>query len=258
MDPIRNTFWVHTDHTIYELVIDNESRDVWRLFLAKNQFESALDYARTPQARTVVLEAQAEFYFNKGRFLLAANYFAQAETAFETVVLKFMDVKPALLDQLAAQSPQMSPATASSNASAILLQSDSAQYAALRGAVQDALKSYLLLKFGQLGAADATQRTLLATWLLELYLKRLNSYDDAQATARAFLRDEFVKWVTMDAVRLALDVKTAYRLFSSHGCMEEMVSYASAMEDWDRVIAHHVQQQAYTKAIEAMQRQVGE
>lgn len=45
-DPVRKTYWVYTDQSIFELVVGNESRDVWRIFLAQNKFDVALQYAK--------------------------------------------------------------------------------------------------------------------------------------------------------------------------------------------------------------------
>jgi hypothetical protein len=44
-DPIRKTYWIYTDQSIYELVLRNETRDVWDLYLKQGQYEMALQYA---------------------------------------------------------------------------------------------------------------------------------------------------------------------------------------------------------------------
>lgn len=45
-DPVRKTYWVFTDQSLFELVVTNEDRDVWRIFLEQGQFEAALQYAK--------------------------------------------------------------------------------------------------------------------------------------------------------------------------------------------------------------------
>lgn len=45
-DPVRKTYWVYTDQSIFELVIGNESRDVWQIYLAQGDFDIALRYAK--------------------------------------------------------------------------------------------------------------------------------------------------------------------------------------------------------------------
>jgi hypothetical protein len=45
-DPVRKTYWVYTDQTIFELRKENEARDVWRAYLDKEQFDLALKHAK--------------------------------------------------------------------------------------------------------------------------------------------------------------------------------------------------------------------
>jgi hypothetical protein len=45
-DPVRRTYWVYTDQTLFELRRDNEERDVWRAYLARGKFDQALKYAK--------------------------------------------------------------------------------------------------------------------------------------------------------------------------------------------------------------------
>ena len=45
-DPVRKTYWVFTDQSLFELVVGNEDRDVWKIYLEKCQFDVALRYAK--------------------------------------------------------------------------------------------------------------------------------------------------------------------------------------------------------------------
>lgn len=45
-DPINHTFWVHTTQALYEVVPNDEDRDVWRARLEQGDFEGALKYAK--------------------------------------------------------------------------------------------------------------------------------------------------------------------------------------------------------------------
>lgn len=45
-DPVRRTYWVFTDQSLFEIVVGNEDRDVWRIYLEKSQFETALRFAK--------------------------------------------------------------------------------------------------------------------------------------------------------------------------------------------------------------------
>ncbi|KAJ7492755.1 Pep3/Vps18/deep orange family-domain-containing protein [Mycena latifolia] len=84
-DPVRKTYWVYTDQSLFELVVDNEDRDVWKIYLQKGQFDTA-------GQRDHVLSAQANAFFAEGRYFQAAQCYAQCSVTFEEVALKFLDV----------------------------------------------------------------------------------------------------------------------------------------------------------------------
>lgn len=45
-DSVRGTYWVYTDQSIFELDRKSEDRDVWRIYLEKQQYDAALQYAK--------------------------------------------------------------------------------------------------------------------------------------------------------------------------------------------------------------------
>lgn len=52
-DPLRRTCWMHTESAIYELVIRDEDRDVWRVYLARGNWDAAKRAAKVRRARLV-------------------------------------------------------------------------------------------------------------------------------------------------------------------------------------------------------------
>lgn len=46
VDPVRKTYWVYTDSSLFELVVGNEARDVWEIYLEKGDYDVALKYAK--------------------------------------------------------------------------------------------------------------------------------------------------------------------------------------------------------------------
>ena len=44
-DPVRKTYWVFTDQSIFELGVTNEHRDVWKTYLEQGKYDIALQYA---------------------------------------------------------------------------------------------------------------------------------------------------------------------------------------------------------------------
>ena len=45
-DPVSRTFWIYTDRSILEVLVQTEDRDVWRAKLERNEFAEALQFAR--------------------------------------------------------------------------------------------------------------------------------------------------------------------------------------------------------------------
>ena len=54
-DPVRKTYWVFTDQSLFELVVGNEDRDVWKIYLEKRQFDVALRYAKVSEISLVAI-----------------------------------------------------------------------------------------------------------------------------------------------------------------------------------------------------------
>jgi len=91
-DTVRGTYWIYTDQSIYEIPTENEATDVWKTYLEKGQYDSALEYTHTAAQRDIVTSAQAEAYFDQGRYFQAAHCYSQSSVSFEDVALKFLDV----------------------------------------------------------------------------------------------------------------------------------------------------------------------
>ena len=129
-DPTKNTLWVYTSTSIFEIVVTDEDRNVWEHYLGEGQFEMALQYAKArarpgavparvdPHARALtvrlgramwhaaaaglknaaekdrVYSAQADYYFGQGRYQLAAKYYALTQKSFEEITLKLIRKVP--------------------------------------------------------------------------------------------------------------------------------------------------------------------
>lgn len=57
-DPVRQTYWVYTNQSIFELRVDNESRDVWKIYLEQGQYDVALRYAKVSRWSVEPIRAQ--------------------------------------------------------------------------------------------------------------------------------------------------------------------------------------------------------
>ena len=43
-DDIQNTYWIYDSHKVFEIVVSDEKRFVWRALLDQKQFQAALEF----------------------------------------------------------------------------------------------------------------------------------------------------------------------------------------------------------------------
>lgn len=143
-DMEKKTFWFYTNLALYEIVLKDEDRDVWKAKLDGNHFEEALFFAKTAKQKDLVKSRQADNLFDQKRYLQAAQHYAECSRSFEFVALRFIEVDE-----------------------------------------KDALRIYLSERLNKLPKQDLTQRMMLATWLIEIYLSKCNTLEDIIAAEAA-------------------------------------------------------------------------
>ncbi|KAH6622436.1 Pep3/Vps18/deep orange family-domain-containing protein [Boeremia exigua] len=222
-----NTYWLFTTREIFEIVVTDEARDVWKIMLRSQQFEAASQFAKTSSQKDAVATASGDYLVGKGQYLEAAAVYGRSTKPFEQVALTFID------------------------------QGD-----------QDALRKYLLTKLSTLKKAALMQRTMVATWLIELYMAKLNTLDDT-ITTKAELSESMNTAETQDhlsAIRkdyqdfaskykTDLDRKTAYDIISSHGREEELLYFATVVNDYNYVLSYWVQRERWPESLAVLKKQ---
>ncbi|KAG8908085.1 hypothetical protein FRB99_000529 [Tulasnella sp. 403] len=225
-DTKNSTYWLYTDSALFELVIKDEDRDVWNVYLRKESYDLALRYAKSSPQRAVVYSALAQRQFDQGNYIQSAQSYAQSSTTFEQVALAFLD----LGDQ-----------------------------------GRDGMRTFLYARLERCGKGELMQRMLLATWLVEFYLSKINILDDIIASEGAshdvenlkaeqsLLEDELKAF--FDTYKSNLDKKTVYDLILNHGRQDVFIYYATAIGDYEKVIEHHIMDEAWLKAVDVLNRQ---
>ena len=114
------------------------------------------------------------------------------------------------------------------------------------------------------------QRTMVASWLVEVFMSRLNSLEDqlytisshAHASQTSFdtIKDQLsdVKEGYQGFVgqyKGDLDRKTTYEIISSHGRQHELLYYANTINDYGYVLAYWVQREKWLDALDVLKRQ---
>ncbi|EEH46083.2 tethering complex subunit PEP3 [Paracoccidioides brasiliensis Pb18] len=226
-DQKKNTHWLFVGKEIYEIAANDEDRDVWKMFLKEQQFDAALRYARGAAQKDAVATASGDYLASKGQYLEAAAVWGKSSKSFEEVCLTFMN----------------------------------------KGE-QDALRKYLLTQMSTYKKSAIMQRTIIASWLVEVFMSKLNSLDDTIAT-KAELVEGTNAGETRDALnnvraefqdfvmkyKSELDPKTVYDIVGSHGREEELLYFATAINDCNFVLSYWIQRGKWSEALNVLKKQ---
>ena len=226
-DQKKSTYWLFTSQDIFEIVATDEDRDVWKIMLKSQHFDLASHYAKTAAQEDAVAVASGDYLISKGRYLEAARVYGRSSRPFEQVALTFID----------------------------------------RGE-HEALRIYLLTKMGSFKKSYIMQRVMIASWLVEIFMSKMNSLDDtittkAQLTEStntadtkdelSLTRREFQDFVTKHEADL--DSKTTYEIISSHGREQELLAYATAINDFNYVLSYWIQRERWQESLDVLKQQ---
>jgi len=227
VDLQKNTFWLFTSQEIFEIVLRDEDRDIWKILMQMQQFDAALQYAHSPPQKDAVAMASGDYLMGKGLYTEAAGVYGKSSKPFEEVALAFLD----------------------------------------RGE-DDALRKYLLAKLATYKRSAIMQRMMIATWLVEVFMAKLNSLDDTIVTKAELsetlnptqtreqllaVRGEYQDFVSK--YKSDLDRKTVYDVISSHGREDELLFFANAINDYNYVLSYWVQRERWRDALDVLKRQ---
>ncbi|CAK7226014.1 tethering complex subunit [Sporothrix bragantina] len=227
VDLQKSTFWLFTAQEIFEIVVRDEDRDIWKIMLQLQQFDAAMQYAHNPAQRDAVATASGDYLIGKGLFDEAAGIYGKSSKPFEDVALALIDRNQA-----------------------------------------DALRKYLLTKLSTYRKPGVMQRVMIASWLVEIFMAKLNSLDDTIVT-KAELSETLDPAQTREQLELVreefkafarkhkadLDRKTVYDIISSHGREDELLFFADAINDYNYVLSYWIQREKWSEALAVLKRQ---
>ncbi|KAI0382845.1 Pep3/Vps18/deep orange family-domain-containing protein [Hypomontagnella monticulosa] len=227
VDQQKNTFWLFTSQEIFEIVVRDEDRDIWRIMLQRQQFDMAMQYAHTPAQKDAVSMASGDYLVEKGLFVEAAGVYGKSSKPFEDVALAFIDHNQ-----------------------------------------NDALRKYLITKLTTYKKSSTMQRMMISTWLVEIFMAKLNSLEDSITIEAEPTETESRKQsrYQLDAVRKEfhdfvnkhksdLDRKTTYDVISSHAREDELLFFANAVNDYNYVLSYWVQRERWTETLNVLKKQ---
>lgn len=223
----KNTFWLFTSQDIWEIVVRDEDRDVWKVMLKAQKFEAALQYANNAAQKDTIATASGDYLINQGQFMEAAFVYGKSSKPFEQVALAFIDKgeKEALRKYLLTK---LSAIKSSATMQRIML------------------TSWLTEIFmAKLNSLDDMVNT-------EAELSEHRSPEDIRQQRTTVRREfgDFIKRYASD-----LDKKTVYDIISSHGREDELLFFSSAIGDDNYVLSYWIQRENWTEALKALNKQ---
>ncbi|XP_013200015.1 vacuolar protein sorting-associated protein 18 homolog [Amyelois transitella] len=217
-DVKRRTVWAITEKTVFRYKVVKEERNVWRIYMEKEQFDLAKEYCQqNPVYVDIINVKQAELLFSKGKYEESAMVYADTQSSFETICLKFLEQ-----DQISA------------------------------------LQIYLSKRFDALEDDDKTLISMVVIWMTELYLSQLgllrrtgkentDEYSRIQSDFDVFLVHPKVS-KCMQHVK-----KVIYDLMSSHGDKQNLIKLTLMNEDYENVVAQNIYRKSYVEALKTLQ-----
>jgi hypothetical protein len=181
----------------FQILSNDEDRDVWSAFLAKGlatgsdeMFDLAYEYSKSKERKDNVTRSRAEFYFKEQKYEKAALYFGQSGLNFEEVVLRLLSVNESLAALL---QPLQAKKDSAGNALKFVWLSHNLDLSPIRIYLLEVLKS--------LPPGSKSQRTLLCTWLCEIYLYQINKSTASNESGKSTTIDvtpEFMSFLRLN------------------------------------------------------------
>ncbi len=225
-DPVKNNVFLLSDKFVFEVEINDEERDVWKLYLEKKEFDRALAFSNTRAQHEQVLNAHADYLYSKEIYDEAAKKYANTKRSFEEITLKFVNTPGAL--------------------------------------ARTALKTYLMMKLYSLPHDDRVRQTLICTWLVEIFLSNIDTLSDAVADAeavekRASTTEELEAELRVFRTFLenqsdCLNKATTFELLSAHGRTDELIYFAKLCNppDLDFIVSHYMREKNYSECLHTL------
>lgn len=223
LDPILKTFWLYSESELYELLIENESKDIWQIMLAQNLFNEALQVidANDLNSRDLILIKKAESFYKQGNPELA-KIFSKTSKPTEEVMLLFKDDLTSSLTYLMGKllmlpKPQVMQRITLSSWIVEL-------YMELFNQIEMKINSFNTSSI--LNNSQEPHSDLDNSKLKELKL-------ELQSKSK-----EFEKFLNVNSS--SLHKQTVYQIILSHNRKQELLFFANLVKDYDFVLNYYI------------------
>jgi len=250
-DVTKGTIWLYTDSFVFKIHVQNEDKHIWSIYLEKalagedNLFEVAYKHCKKKDEKAQVMKARGEFALKSGNIEQAAAYFARSGAAFENVVLRLLS-------------------TGSTAASGSKTSAGVKAFNVTVGPELSALRIYLMEEIELLPAGSKSQRTMICTWLCEIFLHEITMAGltgDSDAVSGSPSRksssslDSLIKEFKVFLKTASLDPATTINLICSRGTgihRELLLAYVQIIGDYDRIVGHLIMEGLHSEALQVL------
>ncbi|CAI0460869.1 unnamed protein product [Linum tenue] len=241
-DATAGLFYAYDQNSVFQVSVNDEDRDMWKVYLDMKEYAAALANCRDPFQRDQVYLVQKFLIFLFDYFITEMERFAvglQADAAFS--------------------SRDFERAASFYAKISYILSFEEVALKFISAGEQDALRTFLLHRLDNLTKDDKCQITMISTWATELYLDKINrllleedSTVENHGVEYQSIIQEFCAFLSDS--KDVLDEATTMKLLESYGRVEELVYFAGLKEQHEIVIHHYLQQGETKKALELLQK----
>jgi len=251
-DVTKGTIWLYTDSYVFKIRVQNEEKHIWSIYLEKalageedHLFEVAYKHCKKKEEKAQVMKARGEFALKSGNIEQAAAYFARSGAAFENVVLRLL-------------SRGSTAASSSTNPTEVKA------FNVTVGPELSALRIYLMEEIELLPAGSKSQRTMICTWLCEIFLHEITmagltrNSDPAPGSPSRNENshlDTLIQQFKAFLKTASLDPATTINLICSRGTgihRELLLAYVQIIGDYDRIVGHLIMEGMHSEALQVL------
>ncbi|KAJ8923177.1 hypothetical protein NQ315_001731 [Exocentrus adspersus] len=212
--------WAITENAVFRFKVTKEERNVWQIFCKNEQFDLAKKYSRSNEAcYNQVLIKEADMLFNNKQYELSAQRYAETQSSFEEICLKFIQVdqQDALKLFLRSKLDTLKP--------------------------QDKTQITMIVLW------------VVELYLTKLEEKRLESLE--QSASYADIQKEFETFIALEEVSECIrkNKGTIYELMASHGDKNNLIKLTIVNKDFEQLIRQHIFKNNFHEALEVLKSQ---
>ncbi|XP_023014330.1 vacuolar protein sorting-associated protein 18 dor isoform X2 [Leptinotarsa decemlineata] len=212
--------WAVTENAVFRFKITKEERNVWQIFCNKGEFDLAKKYSRSNEAcYNHVLIKEADMLFNEKKYILSAQRYAETQSSFEEICLKFIqaDQQDALKLFLRSKLDTLKP--------------------------QDKTQITMIVLW------------VLELYLSKLEEHRLQGLE--QSAKYSDVQKEFEAFLALDEVSDCLrnNKNTIYDLMASHGDKANLMKLTIVNKDFEQLIRQHIFKNSFREALDVLKSQ---